>query len=75
MQILFGGHVLGLLSGALPDVGGHLFLALSLDDSIDNSDLIIRGGPLGNNWLGNAFSPIEMQINVRFDLSFENPEQ
>jgi hypothetical protein len=75
MQILVSGHVLGLFSGGMPDFGGHLFLAYSFDDTIDNSDLIIRGGPVGNNWLSNAFSPIEMQINVRYDLSYENPEQ
>lgn len=68
MQILVGGHVLGLFSGGMPDFGGHLFLAYSFDDTIDNSDIIIRGGPVGNNWLSNPLSPIEMQINVRFDL-------
>ena len=53
MNILIGGHVLGFFAGQLPDLGGHLFLALSQDAEVGDSDLIIRGGPIGNDLLGN----------------------
>jgi hypothetical protein len=78
MRILVGGHLLGLfathdfLSGEVAD-RGHLFLSFSVDGSLDANDLIIRRGPVNNDWLGNAFGPIEMQINVSYVASYENP--